>query len=76
MQQEFIKALAKEVLQPKTITKLPKLIKDLNQYVETNMKVTDMLRIASWAPGFSTESIIAKPCQVHFMMRWMKTAIS
>lgn len=60
MQQEFIKALAKEVLQPKTITKLPKLIKDLNQYVETNMKVTDMLRIASWAPGFSTESIIAQ----------------
>lgn len=60
MQQEFIKALAKEVLQPKTLPKLPKLIKDLNQYVETNMKVTDMLRIASWAPGFSTESIIAQ----------------
>jgi len=59
-QQVFIKALAKEVLQPKTIPKLPKLIKDLNKYVETNMKVTDMLRIASWAPGFKTDAIVAQ----------------
>jgi anionic cell wall polymer biosynthesis LytR-Cps2A-Psr (LCP) family protein len=59
-QQVFIKALAKEVLQAKTIPKLPKLIKDLNKYVETNMKTTDMLRIASWAPGFNTDSIIAQ----------------
>ena len=59
-QQVFIKALAKEVLQAKTIPKLPKLIKDLNKYIETNMKTTDMLRIASWAPGFNTDSIIAQ----------------
>jgi LCP family protein required for cell wall assembly len=32
-QQVFVKALAKEVLQAKTIPKLPKLIKDLNKYV-------------------------------------------
>lgn len=59
-QQVFMKALAKEVLQAKTIPKLPKLIKELNKYVETNMKTTDMLRIASWAPGFSTDSIVAQ----------------
>lgn len=59
-QQVFMKALAKEVLQAKTIPKLPKLITDLNKYVKTNMKVTDMLRIASWAPGFKADSIVAQ----------------
>lgn len=59
-QQVFMKALADEVLKPKTIAKLPKLISDLNQCVETNMKVTDMLRMASWAPGFDSESIVAQ----------------
>ncbi|NLB89215.1 MAG: LCP family protein [Syntrophomonadaceae bacterium] len=57
MQQTFIKALADEVLQPKTITKLPKLVSQVNQYVNTNMGIKDMLRIASWAPGFNSESI-------------------
>lgn len=60
MQQTFIKALAGEVLQPKTITKLPKLVSQINQYVNTNMGVKDMLRIASWAPGFNTESIVTQ----------------
>ena len=59
-QQVFIKALAKEVLQAKTIPKLPKLIKDLNKYIETDMKVTEMLRIASWAPGFKAEEVVAQ----------------
>jgi LCP family protein required for cell wall assembly len=59
-QQVFMKALAKEVLQAKTIPKLPKLIKDLNKYVKTNMKTTDMLRIASWAPGFKAEEVVAQ----------------
>lgn len=59
-QQAFLKALADEVLQPKTIAKLPKLIRELNQYVDTNMKVTDMLRLASWAPGFNSDSLVAQ----------------
>lgn len=59
-QQAFMKALSSELLQAKTITKLPKLIKQTNQYVTTNMGVADMLRIASWAPGFTADSIIAQ----------------
>lgn len=60
MQQTFMKALADEVLQAKTITKLPKLVKQANQYVTTNMGITDMLRIVSWAPGFNSESVITQ----------------
>ena len=57
MQQYFLKALAEEILQPKTITKLPKLVKQANSHITTNMGVTDMLRIASWAPGFTADSV-------------------
>ncbi len=57
MQQDFMKALAAELLQAKTITKLPKLVSQVNKYVSTNMGVTDMLRMVSWAPGFTADSI-------------------
>ena len=59
-QQAFIKALAGEVLQPRTITKLPNLAKQMKQYVETNIGFTDMLKMASWAPGFNSDSIITQ----------------
>lgn len=59
-QQVFIKALANEVLQPKTITKLPSLARQLKQYVETDIGFTDMLRMASWAPGFKADSVITQ----------------
>jgi len=59
-QQVFIKALAKEVLQPKTITRLPSMIKELKQYVKTDIGFTDMLKMASWAPGFNADSIITQ----------------
>ncbi|HZJ84761.1 MAG TPA: LCP family protein [Syntrophomonadaceae bacterium] len=57
MQQDFMKALAGELLQAKTITKLPKLVSQVNKYVSTNMGVADMLRMVSWAPGFTADSI-------------------
>lgn len=59
-QQVFIKALANEVLQPKTITRLPGLVKQLKQYVETDIGFTDMLKMASWAPGFQAGSVITQ----------------
>lgn len=58
VQQEFIKALAGEILQAKTIPKLPRLIKEANQYVNTDMQISDALRLASWAPGFNSDSLI------------------
>lgn len=59
-QQEFIKALGKELLKPSTIIKLPSLIKEARADVKTNLGLADMLKIASWAPGFSSDSIIAQ----------------
>jgi LCP family protein required for cell wall assembly len=59
-QQVFVKALANEVLQPKTITKLPSLVKQLKQYVKTDIGFTDMLKMASWAPGFKSDAVITQ----------------
>lgn len=46
-QQIFLMALAKEILQPSTITKLPKLIPEINKYVKTNMSTSEMIKMAS-----------------------------
>lgn len=60
MQQQFIKALAKEVLKPQTITKLPKLAKEGLEYVDTDLTVKDVIKLASWVPGFNSESVITQ----------------
>ena len=66
-QQEFIKALGKELLQPATIAKLPQLIREANTYVDTNLRLTDMLKMATWAPGFNAESIVAQTLPGYFL---------
>ncbi len=66
-QQEFIKALGKELLKPATIAKLPQLIREANTYVDTNLRLTDMLKMATWAPGFNAESIIAQTLPGYFL---------
>jgi len=65
-QQAFIKALGKELLQPSTITKLPQLIREANIYMDTNLRITDMLKLATWAPSFSAESIVAQTLPGYF----------
>lgn len=65
-QQEFLVALADELLQPKTIPKLPGLIKETRNFVNTNMGLKDIIRIASWAPGFNSSSIITQTLPGHF----------
>ncbi|NLO22422.1 MAG: hypothetical protein GX119_10570 [Syntrophomonadaceae bacterium] len=65
-QQEFLVALADELLQPKTIPKLPSLIKDTRSFVNTNMGLKEFIRIASWAPGFSSSSITTQTLPGHF----------
>lgn len=65
-QQVFLKALASELLQPKTIAKLPALIKEVNKYVKTDIPLSQMLRIASWAPGFNSSSIVAQTLPGYF----------
>ena len=65
-QQEFIKALGKELLKPATLIKLPQLIREANTYVDTNLRLTDMLKMATWAPGFNSESIVAQTLPGYF----------
>jgi LCP family protein required for cell wall assembly len=65
-QQEFLVALADELLQPKTIPKLPGLVKEARSFVNTNMGLKDIIRIASWAPGFSSSSISTQTLPGHF----------
>lgn len=49
IQQKFLKALAQEMMQTKTIAKLPKLVPELRKCIQTNMSVREMARWAGVA---------------------------
>ncbi|MEN6391822.1 MAG: LCP family protein [Syntrophomonas sp.] len=59
-QAKFLKALAKEVLQPKTITKLPDLVPQLMDSVKTNIPMTDLVYLVSAAKDFTNSEIITQ----------------
>jgi cell envelope-related function transcriptional attenuator common domain len=59
-QQQFLKALSKEVLQAKTVTRLPSLVNELHQCIYTNISISNMLKLAAWAPAFSPEGIYSQ----------------
>ncbi|HWP97716.1 MAG TPA: LCP family protein [Syntrophomonadaceae bacterium] len=59
-QQEFLKALAREVLQPKTIPELPQLASEVYKNMTTNLSLTDTVKLAAWAPAFSPDAIISQ----------------
>lgn len=59
-QQQFLKALSREVLQAKTVTRLPSLVNELHQSIYTNISISDMLKLAAWAPAFNPEGIYAQ----------------
>ncbi len=65
-QQEFLVALADELLQAKTITKLPDLLKETRSYVKTDIGLSDMLKIANWTRGFTSSSIITQTLPGYF----------
>lgn len=50
-QQRFLKALANEMLQVGTIFKLPALVSTIDQYVETDMSLFTMMRLANSLKG-------------------------
>lgn len=56
-QQKFIKALAEEMLQGKTILKLPELLPELADNVHTNIPVKDMLAMVKVAKNFESQEI-------------------
>ena len=65
-QQEFLKALTAEVLKPSTLTKLPKLVRKIDECTESNLRLGDMLKMASWAPGFTKESLVTQTLPGYF----------
>jgi LCP family protein required for cell wall assembly len=48
-QQQFLKELAKKLLQPKMVTKLPQLVSIAHQYVATDMDLKTLLSLANFA---------------------------
>lgn len=56
-QQKFVKALAEEMFQGKTILKLPELLPELAKNVHTNIPVTDMITMAKLAKNFESMEI-------------------
>ncbi|MFA7148415.1 MAG: LCP family protein [Syntrophomonadaceae bacterium] len=56
-QQKFIKALTDEMLQGKTILKLPELLPELAKNIHTNIPVTDMMVMAKLAKDFDSLEI-------------------
>lgn len=48
-QQKFLKALAEEMMKPRNIVKLPKLVPKIDDCVDTNLSVREMLRWAALA---------------------------
>ncbi|NLV22888.1 MAG: LCP family protein [Syntrophomonadaceae bacterium] len=66
-QQVFLKALGNEMLKAKNLIKLRALVKVVNQNIDTNLRMADMLKMASWAPGFNSDSIIAQTLPGYFL---------
>lgn len=66
-QQVFLKALGNEMLKAKNLIKLRALVKVINQNIDTNLRMADMLKMASWAPGFNSDSIIAQTLPGYFL---------
>jgi len=59
-QQKFLVALAKEVLQPGTIAKLPKLVPEINRYIKTNLSIGYLYTLASASRDLEKGNIITQ----------------
>ncbi len=66
-QQKFIKALASEMLQTKTILKLPQLIPQLYKNVNTNIPVQDMVYLGKMAQKMDMNNIITLTLPGYFL---------
>lgn len=59
-QQKVLKAVAKEVLQPSTLTKLTKLIPQIFKVVQTDLKLGDILNLSRVAASFDSSNIVSQ----------------
>jgi LCP family protein required for cell wall assembly len=65
-QQKFIKALAAEMLQSKTILKLPQLIPQINKNVRTNLPLKDMIYLANMGQNLDVANLSAQTLPGYF----------
>lgn len=66
-QQKFLKALAQEMMQPSTITKLPKLVPTINKYLDTNLGLSQMVTLAKAAKNLSSVEIVTQTMPGKFL---------
>ncbi len=59
-QQKVLTAVAKEMLQARTITKLPKLIPQLMNAVETDLKLVDLFKLSGVVASFDSSNIVTQ----------------
>ncbi len=60
IQQKFVKTLAEEMLQGKTILKLPQLIPEIVKNIRTNIPMEDIAYMVKMAPDFDTRNLITQ----------------
>ncbi len=66
-QQVVLKAVGKEMMQASTIPKLPVLIPQLREAVQTNLSVGDMLKLAKVAVNFDSSRILSQTLPGSFL---------
>lgn len=59
-QQKLLKAVAAEMLQGSTVLKLPALIPQINSAVETDLSLTDMLKLAAAAKDMKDMQVVSQ----------------
>ncbi|MCL1851894.1 MAG: LCP family protein [Peptococcaceae bacterium] len=58
-QQKLLMAIAQKALQAETILKMPQLIPQVNNAVETDLKLSDLLKLAGMAKNFRSENMVS-----------------
>jgi LCP family protein required for cell wall assembly len=66
-QQKFLVALAREMLQPATILKLPRLIPQLRDSVDTNLGLSEMLALARLAQNLENLDLVTQTLPGYFL---------
>ncbi|MGQ9531468.1 MAG: LCP family glycopolymer transferase [Desulfotomaculales bacterium] len=66
-QQKFLVALAREMLQPGTILKLPRLIPQLRENVDTNLGLSEMLALVRLAQDLENVDLVTQTLPGYFL---------
>jgi len=66
-QLKFLKALAQEIMQADTLLKLPKLVPQINQSLDTNLGLKQMISLARVAKNFDQMEIVTQTLPGHFL---------